>query len=250
MNKQNISSSSQQGGLGWVFADVIVPLPLANSYTYRLPADMEGEVQVGSRVIVPFGQKKFYTAIVIRLHNTPPEGDYQVKSVTEVLDPHPIVTPAQLAFWQWVAEYYLCTLGDVYKAALPSGMKLESETRIELNLDFSPTEEKFLPNEEKIFSLLTDEKERTVAQIEKETGIKNALPAINALLRKEAIFVKEEVKRTYKPKTEIRIRLRAEALKLRSSEVQEFRSSDNTHEFPQTCPQTTKIIDDLPQNGS
>ena len=229
MNKQNISSSSQQGGLGWVFADVIVPLPLANSYTYRLPADMEGEVQVGSRVIVPFGQKKFYTAIVIRLHNTPPEGDYQVKSVTEVLDPHPIVTPAQLAFWQWVAEYYLCTLGDVYKAALPSGMKLESETRIELNLDFSPTEEKFLPNEEKIFSLLTDEKERTVAQIEKETGIKNALPAINALLRKEAIFVKEEVKRTYKPKTEIRIRLRAEALKLRSSEVQEFRSSDNTH---------------------
>ena len=229
MNKQNISSPSQQGGLGWVFADVIVPLPLANSYTYRLPADMEGEVQVGSRVIVPFGQKKFYTAIVIRLHNTPPEGDYQVKPITEVLDPHPIVTPAQLAFWQWVAEYYLCTLGDVYKAALPSGMKLESETRIELNLDFSPTEEKFLPNEEKIFSLLTDEKERTVAQIEKETGIKNALPAINALLRKEAIFVKEEVKRTYKPKTEIRIRLRAEALKLRSSEVQKFRSTDNTH---------------------
>ena len=229
MNKQNISSPSQQGGLGWVYADVIVPLPLANSYTYRLPANMEGEVQVGSRVIVPFGQKKFYTAIVIRLHNTPPEGDYQVKPVTEVLDPHPIVTPAQLAFWQWVAEYYLCTLGDVYKAALPSGMKLESETRIELNLDFSPTEEKFLPNEEKIFSLLTDEKERTVAQIEKETGIKNALPAINALLRKEAIFVKEEVKRTYKPKTETRIRLRAEALKLRSSEVQKFRSSDNTH---------------------
>ena len=215
--------------MGWVFADVIVPLPLANSYTYRLPADMEGEVQVGSRVIVPFGQKKFYTAIVIRLHNTPPEGDYQVKPVTEVLDPHPIVTPAQLAFWQWVAEYYLCTLGDVYKAALPSGMKLESETRIELNLDFSPTEEKFLPNEEKIFSLLTDEKERTVAQIEKETGIKNALPAINALLRKEAIFVKEEVKRTYKPKTETRIRLSAEALRFRSSGVQKFRSTDNTY---------------------
>ena len=227
--------------MGWVFADVIVPLPLANSYTYRLPADMEGEVQVGSRVIVPFGQKKFYTAIVIRLHNTPPEGDYQVKSVTEVLDPHPIVTPAQLAFWQWVAEYYLCTLGDVYKAALPSGMKLESETRIELNLDFSPTEEKFLPNEEKIFSLLTDEKERTVAQIEKETGIKNALPAINALLRKEAIFVKEEVKRTYKPKTEIRIRLRAEALKLRSSEVQEFRSADNSSDYNSLMPNRTFV---------
>lgn len=191
-----------------MFADVIVPLPLANSYTYLLPADMVGGVQVGSRVIVPFGQKRYYTAIVIRLHNTPPEGDYAVKSVTEVLDPHPIVTSEQLKLWQWVADYYLCTLGDVYKAALPSGMKLESETRVEINLDFSPTEEKFTPNEEKIFSLLGNKKECTVASIEKETGIKNALPAINVLLAKEAIFVKEEVKRTYKPKVEVRIRIK------------------------------------------
>lgn len=190
-----------------LYADVIVPLPLANSYTYRLPADMAGEIQVGSRVIVPFGQKRYYTAIVIRLHNTPPEGDYAIKSVTEVLDSHPVVFPNQLDLWKWIAEYYLCTLGDVYKAALPSGMKLESETRIELNPDFSPTEEKFLPNEEKIYFLLTDNKERSVAQVEKETGIKNALPAIHALLHKEAVFVKEEVKRTYKPKTETCIRL-------------------------------------------
>lgn len=208
MNKQNTASPSLQGGLGWIYADVIVPLPLANSYTYRLPHEMAGQVQVGSRVVVPFGQKKFYTAIVIRLHNTPPEGGYEIKSVAEVLDPHPIVLPNQLGFWQWIADYYLCTLGDVYKAALPSGMKLESETRIELNPDFSPTEEKFLPNEEKIFSLLADNKERTVAQIEKETGIKNALPAIHTLLGKEAIFVKEEVKRTYKPKTEMWVRFK------------------------------------------
>lgn len=191
-----------------MFADVIVPLPLANSYTYLLPADMVGEVQVGSRVIVPFGQKRYYTAIVIRLHNTAPEGGYTMKSVTEVLDPHSIVTPEQLKFWQWVADYYLCTLGDVYKAALPSGMKLESETLVEINPDFFPTGEKFTPNEEKIFSLLGNKKECTVASLEKETGIKNALPAINALLAKEAIFVKEEVKRTYKPKVEVRVRLK------------------------------------------
>ena len=208
MNKQNTVSPSLQRGLEWVYAAVIVPLPLANSYTYRLPVDMAGTVQTGSRVIVPFGQKRFYTAIVIRLHNTPPQGGYEVKSIAEVLDPHPIVLPKQLELWQWIADYYLCTLGDVYKAALPSGMKLESETRVEINPDFSPTEEKFLPNEEKIFSLLTDHKERTVAQVEKETGIKNALPAINTLLRKEAIFVKEEVKRSYKPKTEVRVRFK------------------------------------------
>ena len=190
-----------------MFADVIVPLPLANSYTYLLPTDMEGQVQVGSRVIVPFGQKRFYTAIVIRQHNNPPEGDYTIKTITEVLDSHPIVTAEQLKFWQWVADYYLCTLGDVYKAALPSGMKLESETLVEINPDFFPTEEKFTPNEEKTILLLGNKKECTVASIEKETGIKNALPIINALLSKEAIFVKEEVKRTYKPKTEMRIRL-------------------------------------------
>ncbi len=210
MDKSGILSPTLKEGAGRVFADVIVPLPLANSYTYLLPANMANEVQVGSRVIVPFGQKRYYTAIVIRLHNTAPEGGYTVKSVTEVLDPHPIVTPDQLKFWQWVADYYLCTLGDVYKAALPSGMKLESETLVEINPEFSPTGEKFTPNEEKIFFQLGNKKECTVASIEKETGIKNALPAINALLAKEAIFVKEEVKRTYKPKVEMRIKLKSE----------------------------------------
>ena len=210
MNEQSISLPSSGRGRGegpFLYADVIVPLPLANSYTYQLPPSMVGDVQVGSRVIVPFGQKRFYTAIVIRLHHTPPEGGYEVKTITEVLDPYPIILPEQLKLWQWIADYYLCTLGDVYKAALPSGMKLESETRVELNPDFFPTGEKFLPNEEKIFSLLSDEKERTVAQIEKETGIRNVLPTINSLLQKEAIFVKEEVKRSYKPKTETYVRL-------------------------------------------
>lgn len=200
MNKQNMS-------LPALFVDVIVPLPLANSFTYRLPAYMAEQVQVGCRVIVPFGQKKFHTAIVIRLHNTPPEGGYEIKQVAELLDPHPVLTLDQLKLWTWIADYYLCTLGDVYKAALPSGLKLESETRIEINSDFCPTGEKFLPKEEKILSLLADGKERTVVLIEKETGIKNALPSINELLRKEAIFVKEEVKRIYKPKTEMRVRL-------------------------------------------
>lgn len=189
------------------FVDVIVPFPLANSYTYKLPREMAGQVEVGSRVIVSFGQKRYYTAIVIRLHNTPPKGEYEVKSIHEVLDAHPIVLPEQLKLWEWVADYYLCTLGDVYKAALPSGMKLESETRIEINPDFSPTGEKILPNEEKIFLLLMDGKERTVGHIEKETGLKNVLPIISALLRKEVILVKEEIKQAYKPKTETYIRL-------------------------------------------
>ena len=120
-------------------------------------------------------------------------------------------------------------------------MKLESETLVEINPDFSPTGEKFTPNEEKIFFQLGNKKECTVASIEKETGIKNALPAINALLAKEAIFVKEEVKRTYKPKVEVRVRLRLQEIRsiesrstddsFRSAGVQECRSADNSSDY-------------------
>ena len=103
------------------FADVILPLPLEGIFTYRLPAAFAGLVQVGCRIIVPFGTTKFYSAIVVRLHDTPPS--YNTKEATELLDSSPVVTPAQLKLWAWIADYYLCTIGDVYKAALPSGMK-------------------------------------------------------------------------------------------------------------------------------
>ena len=117
------------------FVDVILPLPLNACFTYSLPPDMAGEVARGSRVVVPFGRKKFYTAIVQNVHFRPPEG-YEVKAVSAVLDPHPVLLPGQFRFWQWVADYYLCTLGDVCKAALPSGLKIESETVVELNPDY------------------------------------------------------------------------------------------------------------------
>lgn len=118
-----------------LYVDVILPLPLANRYTYSLPEALEGQVAEGSRVIVPFGRKKFYTALVARIHSDPPTG-YEIKDVVEVLDPHPILLPGQFRLWEWIASYYLCTPGDVYKAALPSGMKLESETIVTLNTDY------------------------------------------------------------------------------------------------------------------
>lgn len=113
------------------FVDVIVPLPIANQYTYSLPQEMEEMVQIGCRVVVPFGKKKFYTAIVTNVHYAAPEG-YETKDIAEVLDSSPVLLPKQYEFWQWLAEYYLCTLGDVYKAAIPSGMKLESETLVNI----------------------------------------------------------------------------------------------------------------------
>lgn len=191
------------------FVDVILPLPLPDSFTYLLPSEIGNDVQIGCRVVVPFGRKKIYTGIVQNIHYLRPT-TYEVKEVLTVLDVHPILLPLQFKFWEWLANYYLCTQGDVYKAALPSGLKLESETVIALNPDYEITEQ--LPErEQRILNLLINESEQTVTKLEKESGLKNILPVINALLNREAIFVKEELKRSYKPKTETRVRLTAAA---------------------------------------
>lgn len=187
------------------YIDVILPLPLPKSFTYSLPDEGADEVQIGCRVIVPFGRKKFYTAIVQNVHYCAPTG-YEVKEITTILDTSPILLPRQFKFWEWLSEYYLCTQGDVYKAALPSGLKLESETIVEYNPDFEA--ESSLPErEQKILDLLSTDPQQCVTQLEKESGIKNILIVIKSLLDKEAIFVKEELRRTYKPKTEARVRL-------------------------------------------
>ena len=187
------------------FVDVILPLPLQASFTYALPPEMDGQVQIGCRVVVSFGRKKFYTGIVRNVHYLKPQ-EYEVKEVSAVLDEHPILVPLQFRFWEWLADYYLCTQGDVYKAALPSGLKLESETVVEYNPDFEATEP-LSEREQKVLDLLAIEPEQTVTRLEKESGLKNILAVVKSLLEKDALFVKEELKRTYKPKTETRVRL-------------------------------------------
>ena len=186
------------------YVDVILPLPLPGYFTYALPSEFAEEIQPGCRVIVPFGRKKYYTAIVYNIHYCAP-AEYEVKEVSTVLDVKPLLLPMQFKFWQWIAEYYLCTQGDVYKAALPSGLKLESETIVEYNPDFEATEQ--LPaKEQQILDLLSNENTQSVTKLEKDSGISNILTIIKQLLDREAIFVKEEMKRTYKPRLEARVR--------------------------------------------
>ena len=187
------------------YVDVILPLPLPKAFTYGLPDEWAEEAVIGSRVVVSFGKKKFYTAIVQNIHFCPPT-DYEVKDITALLDRTPILLPDQFRFWQWVADYYLCTTGDVYKAALPSGLKLESETVVAYNPDFMADTP--LPDrEQRVLDLLAAESPQSVTKLEKSSGFRNTLSVVKSLLDREAIFVKEELKRTYKPKTEARVRL-------------------------------------------
>lgn len=201
-----------QGGLVFLYlcdmkkyVDVIVPLPIAGQYTYSLPEGWDEKVKEGCRVVVPFGRKKYYTAIITKVHETPPE-EYETKDVAEILDERPVLLARQYAFWKWMADYYLCTLGDVYKAALPSGMKLESETVVVYNPDFEAVEP-LTEREQSVMNLLSAETEQCITQLEKSSGIRQILPVIKSLLEKEAVRVKEELKRSYKPRTEARVRL-------------------------------------------
>ena len=188
------------------YVDVIVPLPIAGQYTYSLPEEMAGRVCLGCRVVVPFGRKKFYTGLVTRVHEEAPE-TYDTKDVSELLDERPVLLERQYKFWQWLSDYYLCTLGDVYKAALPSGMKLESETLVVYNPDFE-AEASLTEREQRVLDLLSRDTEQCITQLEKNCGTRQLLPVIQSLLEKGAICVKEELKRSYKPKMETRVRLK------------------------------------------
>ena len=121
-----------------VYARVIVPRPLDEAFTYRVPSQLEKSVGVGHRVVVPFGGKRFVTGIVESLSPVKPADVASVKEIAEVLDPGPMVVHPQIKFWQWLADYYMCAVGDVYKAAVPAGLKLESESVVEADPDADP----------------------------------------------------------------------------------------------------------------
>ena len=119
-----------------LFIDVVLPVPIPQFFTYRLPREMAPLVKVGARVVVEFGKSRVLTALVVRLHNTPPE-KYPAKYIGELLDTEPVVTHDQLWLFQWVAEYYMCTTGEVLNVALPSGLKISSQSKIQYNPDFN-----------------------------------------------------------------------------------------------------------------
>ena len=189
-----------------MFVDVLLPLPFSGTFTYALPQGAEGELGEGCRVVVPFGSKKYYTALVVRVHDECPPGR-EVKEVLEVLDRRPSVLHSQLAFWSWIADYYLCTTGEVYRAAMPSGMKLESESVVVLDEDYEaggPLPER----EQRVLDILTSgERQCTLSRLERESGIRHLTPVVKSLLDKGAVRMKEELRRTYRPRTEVRVRL-------------------------------------------
>lgn len=184
-----------------LYAEVILPLPLYSTFTYSVPESMP-QLGIGCRVLVPFGRKKYYTAIVTMIHNRKPEG-YEVKEILSMLDDGPIVRHPQLKLWEWISKYYLCSEGDVYKAAVPSGLKVESETFVSADPDYEEGAEGELSERERIILDLAASRDRVqLSELANATGFKNTEAIVSRMIEKGAVFVAERMVNNYRPLTE------------------------------------------------
>ncbi len=187
------------------YVDVILPLAVHGSFTYKLPSHLSERVGVGSRVVVQFAARRLYTALVVGLRDVY-EGTYELKEVVDVMDESPLLSQLQLDFWQWIASYYMCSLGEVMKAALPAGLKLESETLVALAEIFS-SEMVLDKSEERIVGLLTDNKPKSIEVLQKELLRANLLPTLREMVERGILEVRESLTGTFRPRTERHVRL-------------------------------------------
>lgn len=182
------------------FVDVLLPLPLPNLFTYRVPRELSELPAFGMRVVVQFGRNKLYSALVVRLHTDPPA--VEAKYVLDVIDDRPIITEKQFALWKWLAEYYMCTLGEVMAAALPSALKLAGETKIMLHPAFDGDISALSARELRVLETLSSRPVMTVQEISKATDMAKVMPVIKSLVEKEIVMTDEEIRNPYKPKIE------------------------------------------------
>lgn len=191
-------TASTPENLTTLFAEVVLPLAVPGTYTYRVPQEMNEEMVPGLRVVVPFGKSKLYVGIVLNIHEKAPE-EYTAKYILHVLDMMPVLSERQLKFWKWIASYYMCYPGEVMKAALPAGLKMQSETRIGLNPEQDPDQFDLDDKEEEILLAIQHTGEQSPETLSKSTGIKNIYKYLKSLYERGLIIFLEEIESGYKP---------------------------------------------------
>ncbi|MBL7810979.1 MAG: primosomal protein N' [Bacteroidetes bacterium] len=190
-----------------LFAQVLLPLPIEGTYTYRVPYEWNDLVRMGQRVVVQFGSRKIYSGIITAFTETPPD-KYAAQYLLELPDTEILVNPHQLAFWDWIHSYYMCHLGEVMASALPAGYRIQSETMLVLNPEFDETETLELDEKEwLILSALQKHREISVDDAARTIGQKSAVKYIKSLFLRGILSVKEELANTFKPRMEEYFRL-------------------------------------------
>ncbi|MBZ4034832.1 primosomal protein N' [Flavobacterium sp. 17A] len=181
------------------FIEVILPLSLAKTFTYRISEAEYHFIKKGMRVAVPFGKSKIYTALVLDVHENAPTL-YEAKEIHQILDEKTIATEIQIKHWLWIANYYMCGIGDVYRGAFPSGLLLESETIISHKPDVVVNDSELSDDEFLIYEALHHQSSLKVQEIVSILNKKNILPTLQKLIARDVIFLEEEIKENYKPK--------------------------------------------------
>lgn len=191
------------------FIDVILPIPLKQSFTYSVNVDEARFLKPGMRVAVPFGKSKVYTGIVFQVHTEAPIG-YETKSIDQILDEEPIVNSLQLEHWQWMASYYMCTLGEVVRAGLPSAFLLESETIIKLSATSTADEASFTDEEFLVYEALQHQSSLHINDVRSILDKRNVVKVIQQLMLKGIVEVEEAVVEKYTPRLVRYVRLARE----------------------------------------
>ena len=188
------------------FVNVVLPLAISKAYTYRVPHNLANNIAIGKRVVVQFGRNRVYTAIIFSISDKAPIA-YEAKYILDVLDEFTIVTAQQLALWEWMSAYYLCTLGEAMQAALPSALKLASETKVSLNPDTEQDKSTLTDKEFLLLDALEIQPVLTIAEIIKILDQKTVFPILRALFDKGMITISEELTEKYRAKTKTYVQL-------------------------------------------
>nr|WP_293301108.1 primosomal protein N' [Allomuricauda sp.] len=181
------------------FLDVVLPIPLERLFTYKITQEEADYLQPGMRVAVPFGKSKIYTALAYQIHTNAPMA-YEAKEIYQILDEQPLVNAIQLKHWHWMAQYYMCTLGEVVRSALPSAFLLESETLVMPNKDAQIDEMQLGDDEFLVYEALQHQSALKISEVSDIVDKKNVLKLINGLVHKGVVLQKEELYEQYKPK--------------------------------------------------
>lgn len=215
------------------FLDVVLPIPLERRFTYQITEEEAQFIKKGMRIAVPFGKSKIYTALGVEVHTNAPEA-YEAKPIYQILDETPLANEIQLKHWQWIADYYMCTLGEVVRTALPSAFLLESETLILPNPSSVVDEIKLKDDEFLIFEALQHQSALKISEAAQIVDKKKVLPLINRLVQKNVVLLKEELYEQYRPKQVTFIRL--------ASQYQNEIQLEALLESLSRAPQQTKVV--------
>lgn len=184
---------------------VIVPVPVPRVFTYKVPQAWDGRVGEGYRVIVPFGPRNRYTGIVCNAASANPGGT--LKEIDMVLDDYAVMTSRQLRLMTWISEYYMCCIGEVMRAALPAGLKVETETFVEANPDFDPTIPPGITDERQLllWQALCSKGKMTSKSLSKATGIEHTESLLDELLKAGAVMVSERLVERFRPRKQFMV---------------------------------------------